>query len=220
MENNGVCNQIPAENIVDHLIDPFFAKFDIKVNYCLGYGYTKFLPMHNNHKWVSSNKVFLLVVSMSDLLILIFQFKRALIPDSSKKLNLKVSEFRIMDTEIQRVVDPGYCISLHQPWASFLVLGIKTYVEVLPTLCLELHHNTISYFFSGEGRTWYTSYRGKLWIASSSTRVSRPEIEKCENTYRYIQDSMYFHYILKKKFFSWHWDRKIGAWILFVKVRS
>lgn len=30
-----------------------------------------------------------------------------------------------MDTEIHQLKDEGYCISIHQPWASFLVHGIR-----------------------------------------------------------------------------------------------
>lgn len=41
--------------------------------------------------------------------------------------------------------EPAKCISMHQPWASLLVAGIKTV----------------------EGRSWSTSYRGPLWVAST-----------------------------------------------------
>lgn len=43
--------------------------------------------------------------------------------------------------------DEGVCLSMHQPWASLLVYGIKTH----------------------EGREWPTSYRGRLWIHAAST---------------------------------------------------
>ena len=41
---------------------------------------------------------------------------------------------------------PPKCISMHQPWASLLVAGIKTV----------------------EGRSWSTKHRGPLWIASTA----------------------------------------------------
>ena len=47
---------------------------------------------------------------------------------------------RVQDDRLQYVVDGGVCLSLHQPWASLLVYGIKML----------------------EGRNWYTSHRGKL----------------------------------------------------------
>ena len=46
----------------------------------------------------------------------------------------------------QQDVDNNLCLSLHQPWASLLVQGIKT----------------------SEGRMWSTDHRGKLWIHAAS----------------------------------------------------
>jgi hypothetical protein len=40
----------------------------------------------------------------------------------------------------------GKCMSMHQPWASLLVYGIKMH----------------------EGRTWYSPHRGRLWIAAAA----------------------------------------------------
>lgn len=52
--------------------------------------------------------------------------------------------------------DTGMCLSMHQPWASLLVRGIKTH----------------------EGRTWSTNYRGKLWIhAAAHVPTNVKEVE-------------------------------------------
>ena len=48
--------------------------------------------------------------------------------------------------------DDGMCLSMHQPWASLLVMGIKIH----------------------EGRTWYSQHRGRLWIHAGS-KVPTPE---------------------------------------------
>lgn len=32
---------------------------------------------------------------------------------------------RVQDTELQEMSDTGRCLSMHQPWASLLVEGIK-----------------------------------------------------------------------------------------------
>eukprot|EP01134_Creolimax_fragrantissima_P006735 CFRG6735T1 len=56
----------------------------------------------------------------------------------------------------------GKCLSMHQPWASLLVLGIKTV----------------------EGRGWYTHHRGRLWIASTAKEPAPSEIEEVESQYR------------------------------------
>ncbi|KAH8851387.1 Activating signal cointegrator 1 [Schistosoma japonicum] len=76
-------------------------------------------------------------------------------------LNQSTSLLRIQDDESRQLVDEGYCLSLHQPWASLLVRGIK----------LE------------EGRTWYTPYRGCLWIASTARKADPNEIIEVENEY-------------------------------------
>lgn len=55
--------------------------------------------------------------------------------------------------------DDGVCLSMHQPWASLLVHGIKTH----------------------EGRGWTTPYRGKLWIHAASQPPM--DIEQIEAQY-------------------------------------
>ena len=57
--------------------------------------------------------------------------------------------------------DKGVCLSMHQPWASLLVLGIKRF----------------------EGRTWSTRYRGRLWIASAAREPTDEEIAAVEQQY-------------------------------------
>ncbi|GBP27265.1 Activating signal cointegrator 1 [Eumeta japonica] len=71
---------------------------------------------------------------------------------------------RVQDAEIQEMTDTGRCLSMHQPWASLLIEGIK------------LH----------EGRTWYTSHRGRLWIASTVKPPDQELIRTIENTYRVL----------------------------------
>ena len=46
-------------------------------------------------------------------------------------------------------------LSMHQPWASLLVYGLKRI----------------------EGRSWPTEYRGKLWIHSTSKQATQHEIQ-------------------------------------------
>ncbi|NXD12873.1 TRIP4 protein, partial [Nothocercus nigrocapillus] len=74
------------------------------------------------------------------------------------------SRLRIQDRELQEISDDGWCLSMHQPWASLLVRGIKRV----------------------EGRTWYTSHRGRLWIAATAKRPSPQEISELEATYRML----------------------------------
>lgn len=50
------------------------------------------------------------------------------------------------------------CLSMHQPWASLLVLGFKRF----------------------EGREWSTKYRGPLWIHSTSQKPEPEVVEQVE----------------------------------------
>ncbi|KAJ8272183.1 hypothetical protein COCON_G00110420 [Conger conger] len=50
------------------------------------------------------------------------------------------------------------------PWASLLVLGIKRV----------------------EGRSWYSSHRGRLWIAAAAKKPSPQEISQVESQYRQL----------------------------------
>ncbi|KAJ8718082.1 hypothetical protein PYW07_006012 [Mythimna separata] len=75
---------------------------------------------------------------------------------------------RVQDTELQEMSDTGRCLSMHQPWASLLVEGIK------------LH----------EGRTWYSSHRGRLWIASTAKPPDQEIVRAIENQYRVLYPEM------------------------------
>ncbi|NXU94909.1 TRIP4 protein, partial [Xiphorhynchus elegans] len=84
--------------------------------------------------------------------------------DAGSESGLERHRLRIQDRELQEISDDGWCLSMHQPWASLLVRGIKRV----------------------EGRTWYTSHRGRLWIAATAKRPSPQEISELEATYRML----------------------------------
>lgn len=69
---------------------------------------------------------------------------------------------RIQDKEFQEMTDTGACLSMHQPWASLLVMGIKKV----------------------EGRVWYTPHRGRLWIAATAKPPSEHDIAGVEGMYK------------------------------------
>lgn len=73
---------------------------------------------------------------------------------------------RVQDKEILEMSDMKNCISMHQPWASLLVAGIKQH----------------------EGRSWYTPVRGRLWIASTAKPVLKEDIEMMEKFYKQYYD--------------------------------
>ncbi|XP_011174576.1 activating signal cointegrator 1 [Solenopsis invicta] len=75
-------------------------------------------------------------------------------------------EGRIQDKEYLEMSDQGLCLSMHQPYASLLVAGIKTH----------------------EGRNWYSSHRGRLWIASAAKVPSSEDISNMEQVYRVLKD--------------------------------
>lgn len=72
------------------------------------------------------------------------------------------NSLRLQDEELKLISDQGMCLSMHQPWASLLVYGIKRL----------------------EGRGWYTAHRGRLWIASAAKEHTKEHIEAIENNYR------------------------------------
>ncbi|XP_068131763.1 activating signal cointegrator 1 [Hyperolius riggenbachi] len=78
--------------------------------------------------------------------------------------NTERNRLRIQDRELQEISDQGMCLSMHQPWASLLVAGIKRV----------------------EGRTWYSAHRGRLWIAAAAKRPSQQEISELEASYRVL----------------------------------
>ncbi|XP_063984542.1 activating signal cointegrator 1 [Diachasmimorpha longicaudata] len=82
----------------------------------------------------------------------------------SSKKPTESTTHRVQDKELLEMVDEGLCLSMHQPWASLLVAGIKKH----------------------EGRTWYSSHRGRLWIHAASKTPSTEEISTLENRYRVL----------------------------------
>ncbi|KAG5328821.1 TRIP4 protein, partial [Acromyrmex heyeri] len=75
-------------------------------------------------------------------------------------------EGRIQDKEYLEMFDQGLCLSMHQPYASLLVAGIKTH----------------------EGRNWYSSHRGRLWIASAAKIPSAEEVSNIKQSYRILKN--------------------------------
>lgn len=69
---------------------------------------------------------------------------------------------RVQDKELLEVSDMKKCMSMHQPWASLLIAGIKKH----------------------EGRSWYSSHRGRLWIASTAKPVDPDELKTLQNFYK------------------------------------
>lgn len=69
---------------------------------------------------------------------------------------------KVQDSEFLIMSDMKNCMSMHQPWASMLVSGIKRH----------------------EGRSWYSAHRGRLWIASTAKPVEMDEVKKMEQFYK------------------------------------
>jgi len=61
--------------------------------------------------------------------------------------------------------DSGACLSMHQPWASLLVYGIKRI----------------------EGRSWPTDHRGVLWIHAAAKQPEPELIASLEAQYKTIR---------------------------------
>ncbi|CAH1183406.1 unnamed protein product [Ceutorhynchus assimilis] len=71
--------------------------------------------------------------------------------------------------EVAPFTDQGLCLSMHQPYASLLVAGVKM----------------------DEGRVWPTTHRGRLWIAAAAKEPDEEEVLALENYYReFYKDDM------------------------------
>ncbi|XP_055911392.1 activating signal cointegrator 1 [Eupeodes corollae] len=86
--------------------------------------------------------------------------------------NVDCAYNRVQDKELMEMQDMRRCLSMHQPYATLLVHGIKKH----------------------EGRTWYSSHRGRMWIASTVKEPSNEEINEVQDFYKahYKDDSIKF----------------------------
>ncbi|KAK4289239.1 hypothetical protein Pmani_037782 [Petrolisthes manimaculis] len=89
------------------------------------------------------------------------------ITKTSNKFSGMNIRLRVQDRELQEMTDEGVCLSMHQPWASLLVAGIKIH----------------------EGRSWYSAHRGRLWIAAAAKVPTPEEIKQLEHQYQVLHKS-------------------------------
>ncbi|KAH8291630.1 hypothetical protein KR018_007852 [Drosophila ironensis] len=73
---------------------------------------------------------------------------------------------RVQDRELMEMQDMRQCLSMHQPWASLLVAGIKKH----------------------EGRVWYSEHRGRLWIASTAKEPHAEDIDHVKAFYQALYE--------------------------------
>ena len=86
------------------------------------------------------------------------------LPNMYQTISAWLHDEQYSDVAEAQAAESGTCLSLHQPWASLCVAGIKRY----------------------EGRGWRTSYRGRLFIASTAQEISSEEIESLESEYKSV----------------------------------
>eukprot|EP00056_Hartaetosiga_gracilis_P005208 m.82447 g.82447 ORF g.82447 m.82447 type:complete len:573 (-) comp12086_c0_seq1:43-1761(-) len=72
---------------------------------------------------------------------------------------------KVQDLSLEEMADDGICLSMHQPYASLLVHGIK------------LH----------EGRCWYSAHRGRLWIAAAAKVPTDEDIASLEEEQKLVR---------------------------------
>lgn len=76
------------------------------------------------------------------------------------KLNWDFVKLKVQDED--QIAEEGVSLSMHQPWATLLIKGIKKH----------------------EGRSWYTAYRGRLWIHAAGVKPEPEQIEQIEEIYK------------------------------------
>ncbi|XP_050295164.1 activating signal cointegrator 1 [Anthonomus grandis grandis] len=91
--------------------------------------------------------------------------------EEDAKMPLIKYDNQIFDEDLAATVDQGLCLSMHQPYASLLVAGVKKH----------------------EGRVWPTNHRGRLWIAAAAKQPEEEEVAALEQFYR----EFYKDYTLK-----------------------
>lgn len=73
---------------------------------------------------------------------------------------------RIQDRALMEMSDDGFALSVHQPYASLIVAGIKKH----------------------EGRAWFTTYRGRLWIHAAGKQPTQDDISEVVEIYHRISE--------------------------------
>ena len=97
---------------------------------------------------------------------------------SNNNNNNNNNKNRLQDKNLKEMSDDGLCLTMHQPYASLLVAGIKIH----------------------EGRTWYSAHRGRLWIHAASRVTTDDEIKELENFYKTIYGSkLYWDWICQSE---------------------
>lgn len=74
---------------------------------------------------------------------------------------------RVQDKELIEMVDEGFCMTVHQPYASHLIAGINLHV----------------------GKSWYSSHRGRLWIHAAVKKTLYTEIPTAGHKFRSSQEN-------------------------------
>ncbi|VDN18835.1 unnamed protein product [Dibothriocephalus latus] len=99
----------------------------------------------------------------------------------------------VQDSEQNRLVDNGFCLSMHQPWASLLpwplflsalsfslAIFYSLLLTIMVAVMLMIMKAAGIVFFRDEGRTWYSAHRGPLWIAAAAKVPEDFEIQAVE----------------------------------------
>ena len=96
---------------------------------------------------------------------------------------------RVYDEDVITNTDHGLCLSMHQPYASLLVAGVKKCVVLL------VSKHMYKFGFRHEGRTWKTNHRGRLWIAAAAKVPDDDEISALEIFYRQYYNGEYVCFV-------------------------
>lgn len=99
---------------------------------------------------------------------------------------------RVQDKELLEMQDMRQCLSMHQPWASLLVAGIKKCVFVCVKEFRTVWINMQQFLCRHEGRVWYSEHRGRLWIASTAKEPHAEDIAHLEQFYRELYNGKLF----------------------------
>lgn len=89
-----------------------------------------------------------------------------------KAFSMDAYAAKVQDTDMEVIDDRGMCLAMHQPYATLLVAGIKRF----------------------EGRTWFSTFKGRLWIYAAARRPTTEEITAVETFYGHLGFSKFPHH--------------------------
>lgn len=101
---------------------------------------------------------------------------------STERMTDHLQMLRLQDNHIAEISDEGYYNDSLSLLMNYYLLCVKKNVRTVPGVCLSMHQPYASLVLAGikkhEGRQWLHGHRGRLWIHAAAKQVTPVQIEK------------------------------------------